>query len=573
MTFKSFQQVQNYIDNLPKVAEGHTRLFRGQTSHYDQIISSAHRGEEVEGRAQWNQYCSLLAHDLALRKGDKLENIAIILYWVEILSQHYGSGSEFLDVTKSVNIAIWFALNKCERVERQFLSGEQGDPSPNDIITINQYLTYSHSENNGVIYVLDIPEALNDSFLDRRTAINLSEELQSIFEGATRIKVQEASVVRCDPNVNKGDVSNFLACDPIHIAPSCLDGIGDEYTSSYLFPSPEIDIWYDHFCKVPYSLCAFSDTGQMAGKRSIPVEFYVNNQKSFELVQRRVVTRNPFNYYLQNPQVDPKDREEYDEATPILLDNPVLLTSSRTRLDNWNEALLWKHADLTTVKDPEKISTTKQYCTSNTFYEFSPLEYADWQGVVDKTEDAFHTRALWLRIYNGNLIKAEFYIDDYDTDITADNWQDSFKKSYLECYFDEEKNAIVFNTPEKKLLTSFSPIANAIYTVLTIMGDCRPGVTIKPFPAAIIEHMETKRYSYRVIATDTTMTLKPRLSVPTSGVDFYGVYHKETKKTYHSTGAHLEKGAIVSIDSHVPFCLVSPEEIIKAFVGKYGEIW
>jgi hypothetical protein len=241
MVYQTFQEVQHYVDSLPKVAKGYVRLFRGQNKHYGSITAAAHRGHKIEGKTQWNQYCSILAHELALKYGDKPDNIAILFFWVEILAQHYGSGSEFLDVTKSLEVATWFALNSCERVEQQLLSGEPGAPTPNDIITINQYLSYSPYNENAVLYVLDIPESLNNIIFDRREAINLSKELVSIFEKATRIKVQEASIIQCDPGINKGDASEFLACEPIHIAPSCLDGIDKKYTASYLFPSPEID--------------------------------------------------------------------------------------------------------------------------------------------------------------------------------------------------------------------------------------------------------------------------------------------------------------------------------------------
>jgi hypothetical protein len=106
------------------------------------------------------------------------------------------------------------------------------------------------------------------------------------------------------------------------------------------------------------------------------------------------------------------------------------------------------------------------------------------------------------------------------------------------------------------------------------MGDCRPGITIKPIPAAIIINSNPEEeYCYKVIATEQTMTLTQRLSVPNSNVDFYGVYHNETKETYHSVGAHLAKCAIVSVTSTLPFCFVSTDEIIQAFIDKYGEIW
>lgn len=573
MVYKTFQEVQAYVNSLPKVAGGYVRLFRGQNKHYGSITAAAHRGNKIEGKTQWSQYCSLLTHELIAKNTDKPDNFAILFFWVEILAQHYGSGSEFLDVTKSLDVATWFALNSCERVEQHLLSGEQGNPSPNDIITHNEYLSYSPYRENAVLYVLDIPETLNNSLFDRRQAINLSEELFSVFEKATRIKAQEASIIKCDPNINKGDAAEFLACDPIHIAPSCLEGIDKKYTASYLFPSPEIDFWYDHFCKVPYTLVGFTDAGQMVGKRTIPVEFYVNDQPSFLAVQQRVVTRNPFNYYLQNPLVSKEDKAEYDEALPILIDNPVIQTSLFTHIHHWNQSLLWKHADLSVTKDREELNTSILHCSSNTFYEFSPLEYADWQAIVDKTDDAFHIRALWLRIYNSKLIKAIFYIDDYGLEITEANAHESYQTVDIECYFDEEENGIVFNIPEKTFLSRYQPYATAIFTVLTMMGDCRPGVTIKPFPSAIIKHTTTNEFVYTVIATEPSVDLKPRLSVPTSNVDFYGLYHKETKETYHSAGVRLQRCATITINSHLPFGMVDTNEIIAAFIEKYGEIW
>lgn len=471
MAIKSFEELQQYIDDLPSIAKGYVRLFRGQNEDYGTILASAHRGSVIEGRVQWDQYCFVLAKYLLAKEGNtSYDDVNLLSYWVRVLSQHYGPGTEFLDVTKSIEVATWFALNKIKDNSFQGYSGEGKEISRKDIITVNKYFSYTQFKKNGVIYVLDVPENLNGSILEEGVSINLSESLTSIFQKSERIKIQEASLVKCDLEINDGDISSFLACDPIEIEPSCLHEIGEKYTVASLFPSPQKDEWYDRFIRVPYSIHGFSSEQQMAGKRTIPVDFYHDDTPGyFDSVLNRVTTRQPFIQYLHHTPDNSDEQKSYSKAIPICLPNPVLATSPSVEGGRWHEGLLWLYAQLKMTDGINQLKVGHDNCDLNFFVEFSPLEKANWLEIDEKVDDELNIRALWVRSYHEKLLKVRLFIDGYNGT--------KGMEIHAVLYYNTTEKAIVLRTePDAKdiLLSSSELLAKPIYVVLTMLGGNTP---------------------------------------------------------------------------------------------------
>src|SRR5438034_8972755 len=107
----SLAALQNAIAALPPVPPGKTRVFRGQTADYETIVPAAYRNR-LERSAIWQVYSRDLLSDIT-RKAftgemdvQEFQNYTI---WLDAVAQHYGSGSRYLDVSRSIEPAAWFA--------------------------------------------------------------------------------------------------------------------------------------------------------------------------------------------------------------------------------------------------------------------------------------------------------------------------------------------------------------------------------------------------------------------------------------------------------------------------------
>ena len=55
------------------------------------------------------------------------DDVGLTVYWVRAIKQHYGPGTEYLDVSRSPEVAVWFALHRGEPEEAVSLSPQDLD--------------------------------------------------------------------------------------------------------------------------------------------------------------------------------------------------------------------------------------------------------------------------------------------------------------------------------------------------------------------------------------------------------------------------------------------------------------
>jgi FRG domain-containing protein len=151
-----YRQLTEELAKLPKPAPGLVRVYRGQTKDFGVMIPTGLRPGAVARDLIW-QYCAMaIARELSPRTGTAPNEDSV---WIEAIAQHYGPGSPLLDVTRSIDIALWFALHERRPVSAEHLVGPPGQPDKaRDIPLKETWWEYRPSTTDGYLYVFDVPE-------------------------------------------------------------------------------------------------------------------------------------------------------------------------------------------------------------------------------------------------------------------------------------------------------------------------------------------------------------------------------------------------------------------------------
>src|SRR6202011_4859051 len=130
----TYADLEAAIAALPSPSPGTVRVFRGQTKDYPSLAPSGLR-RTPRARAIWHAYSGHLYAGLMVELREHTTELSMADLqahdlWFHALAQHYGPGSDFLDVTHSLEIALWFALNKTKVVRGSSMIGPKGPPDP-----------------------------------------------------------------------------------------------------------------------------------------------------------------------------------------------------------------------------------------------------------------------------------------------------------------------------------------------------------------------------------------------------------------------------------------------------------
>lgn len=390
---------------LPPPAAGFVRTFRGQTQRYPKLLSTRHRAPRGKRDRAWGVYAHLLARRIGqVPAGTSEEGYATlddVLYWFEAIKQHYGPGSPFIDVTHSVDVALWFALHQSRWIETQNFVGP-GTRAGVDLFPVaRRWLAYQPITETGWFYVLDVPQRADSLSLSHGAFVDLRQEAPAAFGSSTRIQAQHACLVLGDDAVNGGDLSNFLVCAPMEVAVAVAEDaawLGDMHA---LFPPPEQDPWYARFLDMPHSWDLDGD-GSLQSFLAPPLDItlYAPNGAPTEEEMRQARARfyvlpSPLvlNYLLANDAAP----AELKDAIGVILEGPILLATPPLDTGQWNEEALWKGvAQTAPIHDRTTGVELASIPLDNVLFEFSPLERADWDRFgSDETMELM--RGVWLR--------------------------------------------------------------------------------------------------------------------------------------------------------------------------------
>ncbi len=570
---QSPKRLREFLKSLNKVEKGFTRVYRGQTQKRDTVQASAHRNVKIERRNQWNFYCGLVVEYLLNKEGskepssiksiDNVNDFEIFYFWVKALSQHYGPGTEYLDLTHSLKVALWFAFNCIERTTYFNYSGQPGEMLNTDIVMQSELVGYKPTNHNGWLYIFDLPEAKGKLTRTHGEIVDVLNEAPNVFKNATRLSVQDACLAYCDPKDKDGDLTKFLVCPPVEIDPTYLSILTNDLNTSVLFPSPDDDDWYKRFLQTPYLFAGYSKEGKMAAVPSLPVTKYYHlkldlNDQYFNSVLNQQIALAPLLIY-PNQYISDQDKEAYERALPILLASPLFYNCPPVESGKWHERLLWLNAGLSF--SPDALTNPFSNENFNLHFEFSALEIPNWVE-IDNGESSEWIRSIWVRAYNDNIIIVSIGLQTFP--------KGDMRFFDMKLIFDSAQNKIVVQNLNSELtqLSNFVNFAKPIFVALAIIGDCLPGTKIKPYPMFETVRLKDNK-EFRVatlVVSPESAQINPVINSNKVGKEYYSVFNMETKEPYASVGQYLKSYGIAVIKFKSTFSEFPIEELYKSLL-------
>lgn len=384
------------IDRLAKLREpqpGYTRVYRGQVSDFAAMLPTGMRPGAKQRDRIWHYYAMAVGRELSLPRTGPSDDASV---WIEAIAQHYGPGSPLLDVTRSVYVALWFALHALSPVSAEHVVGPAGQPDdPRDFALHETWWEY-RATNDGYFYVFDVSEWTGIAPPPHGALVDLSS--QPLLSKSARIKAQAACLLAADSSIDGGDLRRFYACEPIPVM-SLMPGeprLND--STETLFPDPSQDPWYDLFLSVPLAWQAGTDSRSLKLTRPLDVSsyFYSSRAGIDEILHRTKFI--PLVDIDQTLTMNLSGSQEFrlGDAARILLEAPVLHWFLTYDADMWNQAIL--ASDLSQSADAVLATgESSSVAIENVFLEFSPLENTDWSHLTAKAEyDVQSLRAVWL---------------------------------------------------------------------------------------------------------------------------------------------------------------------------------
>lgn len=376
-------QLERVLQSLPPPKPGYLRVYRGQTTNFDKMLPSACRPNATSKGFLWKLAMMNIKETHNTQEDNNssaLDTIMNFSTWFEVLVQHYGPGSPYLDVTFSIEVALWFALNKVESTMQEyfiFMTGLQ--PIPIKFPTL--YFS-AHIAGLAWFYILDVPVWDGNLSPKHGELVNLSKGPEFVSQ-CSRVLRQDGALVMGDCNVDDGDLSAFYACPPIEIARPFTGAKLIDRNYQYLFPPPDEDEWYDRLLQAPLvpqpdekngfeyrqSLGVYIISDSPMPKEELPT--FNRKTERMSLLVRASMRVNPdiLKKVRTSLNVDP------EEATYLQLDIPLF--TALPPLNMWNQSLL--HSGLGKLAQPQLLKSNNKLpaiSLENVLIQLSPLETA-----------------------------------------------------------------------------------------------------------------------------------------------------------------------------------------------------
>ncbi len=369
---------------LPSCPADKIRVYRGQTSRFDPRPSGLRR--HLDRNTIWSTYSRVLAADIGapLKVDVDVAELAMWGLWIPMLAQHYGAGSNYLDVTYSPEIATWFALNAGQFTPVASTLGPPGPPSPEDLPSVVEWLEYSPFAETAFLFAFDVPAWNMEGIPERGDLVDLA--LGPELYRSPRVLAQRACLIRADRDVDDGKLMDYIVQGtPLELA--------RPWTSSEpapsvddIFPSPTVDSWFKRFLSVPMLLGPDPSSGTATLRRPLPV---MAIQGSAPEYNQAVIATEAYlppallHKALRYGSRSDKAMPDVGPSTPILIEAPVFVALPSAESEQWNHDLLRGDIDDEVPcidiagKDAGRVSLR------DTLVQFSTLEVAWWSRWAD----------------------------------------------------------------------------------------------------------------------------------------------------------------------------------------------
>jgi len=419
----NYAELQERIDALPPPAPGLVRVFRGQDQNYPLLPSGRRR---VVPRADiWAHYLRRrisFVEKMAVHDDLNIE-LQIWTIWLQALAQHYGAGSNYLDVTHDLGIAVWFGFHKLKMAKLETVVGPP-DTTGQDSIVKTSWLRLRPHSGPAYIYALDLPAWKGESLVNPGEVVDLATA-PKIFH-SQRIQVQSGCLAYADKNQDLA--KDYLVPGmPIEMTAGFAESPYGSWTVENIFPAPAEDAWYARFLSIPFLMTPEKDGNDVHFRQLLPVMLFLSSPDSAYVADIRSRFRHllpalvlPEAAVQEEKLVESESAAppvgwwtsvDPEQATVIALEGPQI--SAHPPVENvlWNHDLLL--SDWVTEVDTFDVATKEAIGSvgiENVVIEFSPLEEVEWNlGEVN----GYLLRAMWiLRGPNGELV-AHPLLQDY----------------------------------------------------------------------------------------------------------------------------------------------------------------
>lgn len=463
------------IAHLPPVKPDYMRVFRGQNKNYGTLVPSALRKPGTVEYELWRVYSTLIARSVYSESLElKMNEVSIeeYLIWTRAVAQHYGPGSSFLDVTSSVDVALWFALHEARRVRMIGVLGEQGPLEPDRDFIYNSELIHHAPIQTGFLYVLDVP--CYSGGLEHGTVIDLSDA-PDVFR-SPRILAQCGLVVWANEIQSHGDLAGFQACEPIPVQRSGDDPALLNAPTHEVFPPPHADVWYKKLLSVPWRPVAYEGKGSRILVPTIPLTVYQYEDDSLNIdVIKRIIT-------LDRMEVEPipltrQGEGDYDGVNRIIhivCEAPLFVMLPPA--EEWNENLLTSSA----VFDAVPLSWNLQSMHDRLSFDgimvqLSPLETSGWDGIQAEHE----LRAICAI----QVVRTEGH---YQLTVFDSRFPDG-QVDWIRMNVGSEGGRFYIAGNNRLPLSGFPKFRKALYLALYILRELNTSATVTPFPIAVAD--------------------------------------------------------------------------------------
>jgi FRG domain len=411
-SFSDYNALSKYVSELPPPESGKVRVFRGQYRDHGKMQPTGIRIPLRHERI-WRQYCRMLATDMLVQRGMEvkaaLAHSDLWAYWYYAIVQHYGPGTHLLDVTHSLDVALWFALHRAStapRFDLKFISSGPTSYGP-ALHRQDEWTSYQEwSESPGVLYIFDVPEWAPPDLPRHGVLVDLAHAPEA-FNPSSRIQAQKACLIAADAQDLSGGDLSLLAHTRIEVGWPMTGCQTANLPTGALFPSPAEDEWYARLLFLPVVQQIWQTEPHWRMAHPVQLSMYIEHlEASIYAIQFKPLQPPLLFPWLVFPALatEPQDEETYQRAAhflgtvPILLEGPVFALQPEHDDERWNHAQLvenlptvlgvidWMSGELSA--EPELLD--------DVFFELSPLECVGWTDLLKTESEMRVPRAVHL---------------------------------------------------------------------------------------------------------------------------------------------------------------------------------
>jgi hypothetical protein len=322
--------------------------------------------------------------------------------WSQAIAQHYGPGTQFLDVTTSLNIALWFALHSAITEPSGHVFGPPGPyDATTDALAVLPRTRFERHEASGFLYVFDAPVWDGSKKLETGSLLDLSQA-PDVFSSSARLQAQSACLLYTVATDGDGDLKPRLAAEPIAVDWPMSGTSCGSITAEDLFPGPKADVWYRRLLSIPLVHRLNTNANRLELSQAIPTTLYLGDDGiRADVIDRLIVVGPDLLWPYLCQQLEARSDwlpEGFDPsgATPIILDLPVFAMTPPLESGGWHHGVAV--ADLpntATAHDPASAADI-EVALNKVLVEFSPLEFGHWDRVETTEEELSFARGAYI---------------------------------------------------------------------------------------------------------------------------------------------------------------------------------